>query len=256
MTDTAYFTKADGLRLAFQHVPAATRNAGPGLFFLPGHNSDMFGSKAEVLMHWAISQGIGFTRMDYFGHGLSDGNALEGTVSRWTDDALTILDSVTSGPQILVGSSLGGWIMLNLAVQRPDRISGLIGIAAAPDFTERLIWDVLDTDERKDMASSGQIAVDNPYSDEDVIYTYALIEDGRKNLRLTQPITFDGPVVLHQGLADHEVPWQTALDISSALTSQDVVVNLVKSAGHRFSEEDQLKMIINSADIMCKKLTP
>ena len=255
MTDVAFHTKTDGTKLAYQHIPAKTdahpdMPNTPGLLFLPGHNSDMFGSKADILMNWAAECGLGFTRMDYFGHGLSDGNTLDGTISRWTDDALAILDRITSGPQILVGSSLGGWIMLNVAVQRQNRIKGLIGIAAAPDFTERLIWDTLDEDARAQVIKTGHLAVENPYSDDDVIYPYPLITDGRKNLRLTQPIEFDGPVVLHQGMSDHEVPWQTAIDISAALTSDNVRLNLVKEAGHRFSEDDQLEMIVSSAEMM------
>lgn len=255
MTDISYFTKPDGLKLAYQHVPAKSGVSGPGLFFLSGHNSDMFGSKAEILFSWAVENDISFTRMDYFGHGLSDGHTLDGTISQWTDDALAILDAVTTGPQIVVGSSLGGWIMLNLAVKRPTEIAGLIGIAAAPDFTERLIWDTLTDEARSTMKDTGQIAVDNPYSDEDVIYTYNLITDGREHLRLTQPIQFDGPVILHQGYADHEVPWQTALDIASALTTEDVQINIVKQAGHRFSEDAQLAMITESAALMHNKLS-
>ena len=260
MSDIAFHTKSDGTRLAYQHIPADPQKNNqaektPGFLFLAGHNSDMFGSKAEALMHWAAETGIAFTRMDYFGHGQSDGDTLDGTITRWTDDALEILDVVTSGPQILVGSSLGGWIMLNLAMQRQAQIKGLIGIAAAPDFTERLIWDALDEDERQGFTETGFLAVDNPYSDEDVVYPYPLITDGRNNLRLTQPIMFDGPVILHQGLADEEVPWQTALDISAALSSDDVQLNLVKSAGHRFSEPNQLEMIISSAKKILRRLS-
>lgn len=264
MTDVKYLEIKDGTRLAYQHVPAQEGRSGLGVFFLHGHNSDMFGSKAEALMQWALAAGIGFTRLDYFGHGSSDGKAIDGTISRWTSDALAVLDACNAGPQILVGSSLGGWIMLNLAIQRPKQIAGLIGIAAAPDFTEQLIWSILTPSQRTEMQETGQIRLADPYNEAGVVYSYDLVLDGRKNLCLQQPIPFDGPVVLHHGLADTDVPWQLALDIAGKLTSPDVPspdvpspdvqINLVKAAGHRFSAPDQMEMIIHSVANMHKKL--
>ena len=255
MTQPSYFMTPDGLRLAYEHYPATADNPGPGIFFLIGHNSDMYGTKADILKDWAIAKGVSFTRLDYYGHGLSDGSPADGTLSRWTEDAALILSEITSGAQILVGSSLGGWIMLNLALRMPERIAGLVGIAAAPDFTETLIWDALDDRQKQDMQTHGQIALPNPYSDEDVIYSYGLVTDGRQHLRLNAPIPFTGPVVLHQGMADHEVPWQTAIAIADKMDSQSVRINLLKAAGHRFSEPDQLDMIVESVAEMHQQLS-
>lgn len=154
-----------------------------------------------------------------------------------------MLDELTSGPQLLVGSSLGGWLMIRAAQDRPERVAGLVGIAAAPDFTETLIWEAL-TDAQKDqMKTSGQIALPNPYAPEDVVYPYHLVTDGRDNLVLTKPIGLDMPVVLLQGMADHEVPWQTALHIAEQWASDEVQVILDKAAGHRFSEDSQIEQI-------------
>lgn len=244
-------------RLAFQHRPAAadTPASRPGFVFLAGHGSDMLGSKAESLADWADRSGHAFTRFDYRGHGQSSGAFLAHTISDWTADARHIIEQVTSGPLILVGSSLGGWIMLNLLTSCHQRIAGLIGIAAAPDFTERLIWQALDKTQQKQMQQQGHIALPNPYEPGgQLIYPYPLIEDGRANLVLDKPLEFDGPVILHQGMKDEEVPWQTALDIAGVLTSEQVEIRLDKTAGHRFSEPDQLAALTASADRISQQL--
>ena len=261
---TGWLTTKSGYRLAYHHinaVPATQRRrwpdeAGPAphFLFLAGHGSDMFGSKANALASWAAEHGFGCTRFDYFGHGLSDGAFLDGTISRWTEDALAIMEAHITGPVIAVGSSLGGWIMLNLAAHHPSRIAGLIGIAAAPDFTETLIWDVLDDSQKKQMQDTGQIALPNPYAEGDVIYPYHLVLDGRDNLRLTQKLAFDGPVILHQGMVDEEVPYQTALDIADCLTSDEVEICLDKGAGHRFSGPAQLQALTHSAERLIGRL--
>ena len=248
--NTTYLSIADGGRLAYQKLDGA----GPCIVFLCGHGSDMFGSKAEALMAYCEERGRAFVRFDYTGHGLSSGAFLDGTISAWTNDALAILDEIVSGPVILVGSSLGGWIMLNLAKQRGERVVGCIGIAAAPDFTETLIWDSLSQAQKTKMAEEGQIALPNPYADEDVTYPYHLITDGRDNLLLDKPLGIDCAMILHQGMQDHEVPWQTALAIAEAVTSQDVQINLVKSSGHRFSSPEEIALILASVTRMLEQL--
>ena len=215
----------------------------PGIIFLCGHGSDMEGSKALFLENWAQQQGRAFLRFDYSGHGRSDGVFLETNISNWTADAIAVLDDLSKGPQILVGSSLGGWIMLNVALARPDRVAGLIGIAAAPDFTEDLIWQPLDAQSRADMQATGHIAMDNPYADDPVIYPYHLIEDGRQHLRLRGPLPIHVPVRLLQGMNDAEVPWQTATRLADCLESDDVMLHFDKTATHRFSEPAQLQLI-------------
>ena len=138
--------------------------------------------------------------------------------------------------------------MLNLAKAHPHKMAGLIGIAAAPDFTETLIWQNLSADQQEEMAQTGQIALPNPYADEDVIYPYTLITDGRDNLLLDKPLDITCPIVLHQGMADHEVPWQTACAIAEAVSSDKVQINLVKASGHRFSSDEEIAMIIHSLE--------
>ena len=240
-----------GRRLAYQKHDGI----GVPVVFLAGHGSDMLGSKAEALYADCQAKNRSFIRFDYSGHGQSEGEFLDGTITKWTEDATAILEALTDGPVILVGSSLGGWIMLNLAKKLGDKVVGLIGIAAAPDFTERLIWHDLDESQREKMKSEGQIALPNPYADEDVIYPYHLITDGRQNLLLQKVLAISCPIILHQGMDDHEVPWQTAIDIADAVISEDVTINLVKGAGHRFSSTAEIAAILASVDDIYDKLT-
>ena len=250
--ETTFLAIGDGRKLAYQKYEASSPSSYPTIVFLCGHGSDMFGSKAQALASHCVAEGYGFVRFDYSGHGLSSGEFLDGTVSAWTDDAITILDELTSGPVILVGSSLGGWIMLNVARQKGAKIAGLIGIAAAPDFTQRLIWDELSQAQQEKMVEEGHIALPNPYADEDVIYPYHLITDGRDNLLLDKPLDITCPIRLLQGMADHEVPWQTASDIALAVLSDDVQITLRKDSGHRFSSDEELALIIDALEDMMK----
>ena len=215
----------------------------PGLVFFAGHGSDMFGTKADALHQMACTHNIPFLRFDYFGHGLSDGAFLDGTITKWVDDCMMMLDQLTTGPQILIGSSLGGWLMIRTAQERSNRIAGLVGIAAAPDFTETLVWETLTSEQKQQMEADGQIALPNPYALEDLIYPYHLILDGRNNLVLDRPINLDIPLTLFQGMADQEVPWQTAIQIAEKWGGKQVDVILDKQASHRFSEERHLQQI-------------
>jgi pimeloyl-ACP methyl ester carboxylesterase len=250
MISPSWYRINDSLRIAYNRVAGKA----PGLVFLCGHGSDMDGSKALFLQRWAEHNGRAFLRFDYSGHGQSDGAFLETNISDWTRDALAAVDALTDGPQIIVGSSLGGWIMLNVALARPERVAGLVGIAAAPDFTEDLIWQRLDTAAQAAFIRHGQIAEDNPYSDEPVIYPLHLIEDGRRHLRLRGPLTITQPVRLLHGMADREVPWQTAARLAEALTSDDVVLHIDKTATHRFSEPPQLALLETVLDDLLQRL--
>ena len=225
--------------IAYNRHPGAH----PGVVFLCGHGSDMNGSKAMHLEAWAQRRGQSFLRFDYSGHGQSDGDFLQTNISDWTRDTINMIDAHTDGPQIVVGSSLGGWIMLNLALARPARIAALVGIAAAPDFTEELIWNPLDKTAKADFQASGQISVENPYGDDPVVYPYHLIEDGRQHLRLQAPLPITVPVRLLHGMQDAEVPWQTATRLADQLQSDDVAVMLDRTATHRFSEPRQLAQL-------------
>ena len=238
-----------GYKLAYQHYGAkAAKNGQLGIMFLHGHGSDMFGSKAEALMQWAVGKDLEFTRFDLFGHGRTSGDIMSATIGQWIEDTCDIFDKVTTRKQILVGSSLGGWIMLLLCKYRPQRIDSLIGIAAAPDFTKRLIWDTLDTAQKNEFRRTGFLAVQNPYSDADVVYPYSLIEEAEKHLVLGGPIDFNGHVFLHHGLCDTEVPWQTSIDIAQRLTSLKVKVHLDKTATHRYSETEQIDAILSNLE--------
>jgi len=216
----------------------------PGVVFLTGFVSDMTGAKALALEDFCRARGQAFLRFDYFGHGSSSGKFLDGAIGRWKDDAITVLDELTTGPQVLVGSSMGGWIMLLTALARPDRVAGLLGIASAPDFTEDLVFSAFTPAQKKALEEDGRVAVPNDYDDgEDYIITRALIEDGRAHLILRGPIPFERPVRLIHGLEDKDVPWRTSQRISERLTGTDVEVTLVKGGGHRLSEPQDLRRL-------------
>ena len=258
MSQADFLTLANASRIAYRRLDAADADAdaataGPGIVFLIGHGSDMEGTKALACEDWARRNGRACLRFDYSGHGLSSGDFLDGNISSWTADCLAVLDALTTGPQILVGSSLGGWLMLNVALARPDRVAGLIGIAAAPDFTEDLLWAAFTDDQRRQIEADGVIALPNPYADEPVIYPWHLITDGRHNLRLRGGLEITCPVHLLHGMQDEEVPWQTATATAAALACDDVEVTLVKDAGHRFSEPDQIGRLAAALDRMAAK---
>jgi pimeloyl-ACP methyl ester carboxylesterase len=212
----------------------------PGIVFLGGFKSDMTGSKAAALDGFCGRRGLGFLRFDYSGHGESSGDFIDGSISRWTEDALAAFDRLTEGPQIVIGSSMGGWIMLLVALARRERVKGLIGIAAAPDFTEELIWRSLSEAEQARLMHEGRLAQPSEYSEEPYVITGKLIEDGRKHLLLGQPIAIDAPVRLLQGMADPDVPFHTAERLAKRLTSKDVTVTLVKDGDHRLSRPQDL----------------
>jgi pimeloyl-ACP methyl ester carboxylesterase len=204
--------------------------------FLTGYMSDMTGDKALCLDALCARRGQAFVRFDYQGHGASSGAFRDGTIGLWAEDALAVLDQLTEGPQILVGSSMGGWIMLLLARARPRRVAGLVGVAAAADFTEQLIWERYDENQRRTLMARGFIEEANDYDPaKPYIITRALIEDGRRHLLLDGPIPIAAPVRLIHGQKDLDVPWQTALAIKDRLVSADVEVTLVKDGNHRLS---------------------
>ena len=222
----------------------STRGKTPGVIFLGGFRSDMTGTKAMALEQACARNGRAFIRFDYFGHGQSTGDFVDGTISQWRDDTIAVLDELTTGPQILVGSSMGGWLMLLAARARPDRVAGMVGIAAAPDFTEDLMWATFDPKIRQTLETAGVYQEPSPYDPEPTPITMRLIEDGRQNLVLRQSIRFDGPVRLVHGTDDPDVPWQHSVRTAEALTSDDVTVTLIKDGDHRMSAPVQLEQII------------
>lgn len=215
----------------------------PSLLFLPGFYSDMTGSKASFLAEKCVAEGGLITRLDYRGHGLSSGAFVDGCISDWLSDSLTVVDAVTEGPLIVIGSSMGGWLMLLLALARPERVAGLVGIAAAPDFTEDLVWDKLDESQRVRLIQEGVIYEPSEYG-APVPYTRRLVEEGRTHLLLrgdSIPITV--PVRLLQGMKDADVPWQTAPRLAEKLAGSDVRITLIKDGDHRLSRDADLALL-------------
>jgi len=225
----------------------------PGIVFLGGFMSDMTGTKAEALDRFCAERGQAYLRFDYFGHGASSGAFTDATVGRWKADALAVLDELTQGPQVLVGSSLGGWIMLLAALARPQRIHALVGIAAAPDATEDLMWAELGAEQRATLLRDGLIRLPSEYSPEGYVYTRALIEEGRHHLLMRAPIPLTCPVRLLHGMRDPDVPWRTSLALAETLEGRDVTVSLVKDGDHRLSTDDNLALLIRTLEPL---LTP
>lgn len=230
--------RGDGVELAFVHYPGRA----PCAVFLPGFKSDMTGSKALETEAFCRSYGLASLRLDYSGHGASGGRFEDGTIGRWTEDALALIDRLTEGPVVLVGSSMGGWIALLVALARPERAAGLIGIAAAPDFTEELMWASMTPKEREALLRDGVLHVASQYGAPYPV-TRALIEDGRSRLLLTGPIPIACPVRLLQGQLDPDVPWQTALRLAERLEAEDVQLILVKDGDHRLSRPADLALL-------------
>lgn len=229
--------RGDGVELSWASLPGST----PTVVFLPGFRSDMNGSKALDLAEFCADRGQAMLRLDYSGHGESGGRFEDGTIGRWTADALAVIDQ-TVGDIVLVGSSMGGWIALLAALARPGRVVGLVGIAAAPDFTERLMWQAMAPAERIALQRDGVLPVPSQYGDAYPI-TLQLIEEGREHLLLDAPIGLNCPVRLLHGQQDPDVPWELALRTAAAIISDDVQVTLVKDGDHRLSRPEDLMLL-------------
>ncbi len=231
MTDTA--TAQRGLAY---HL---TEGTGPTIVFLPGYASDMSGSKAVALEAWAKAAGRAYLRFDYSGCGESPGDFEDQTLEIWRDDALSLIDTLVSGPVVLVGSSMGGWLMLLVALARPERVVGMVGIAAAPDFTD---WGF--SEEKKlTLLREGRIAEHSEYSDQPTITTRAFWSSGEANRVMIGSIAFTGPVRLLHGQRDPDVPWERSLKLAELLTGDDVQTWLVKDGDHRLSRESDIALI-------------
>lgn len=239
----------DGQTIAYHVLEGKT----PGVMFLGGLMSDMSGTKAIALESHCRAAGRAFVRFDYLGHGESSGSFVDGTIDRWHADTLAVLDEIARGPQILVGSSMGGWQMLLAARARPERIAGLIGVAAAPDFTEDLMWDQFDDAAKARIRAEGILHLPSEYEDTPYPVSLALIEDGRDHLLLRSPLALNCPLHLIHGMADRDVPWQTALNIAEAVSSEDVSVTLVKGGGHRLSTAADLARLASAVDDMAAR---
>ncbi len=244
---TKILPRPDGSRIAYESMPGKT----PGVMFLGGFHSDMTGTKATALDAHCRATGRAYVRFDYTGHGLSSGKFEEGTIGQWAADAVAVLDEVAGGPQVLVGSSMGGWIMLLAALARPERVAGLVGVAAAPDFTEDLIWNELPEEARETMAREGRWIRPSEYDETGYPITMRLIGEGRDHLLLRGPIDIRCPVRLIHGEEDEDVPWGVSHRLSRALQSDDVTLTLVKGGDHRLSGPADLERLGRAIEDLC-----
>lgn len=236
MPEIRYFARADGLRLAYRRA----EGAGPTLVFLPGYMSDMAGGKASALFDWAVAHGRSCLLLDYAGCGQSEGDFADQTLTGWRDDVLAMLDALVDGPVVLIGSSMGGWLMLMVGEVLGMRLAGLVGIAPAPDFTR---WGFSDA-QRAEIRAKGVHFEANPYGPEPTPTYKGLYESGEANLLLGREIAIDCPVRLLHGQADADVPWDISLRLADALRSNDVRVNLIKDGDHRLSRDADIALLL------------
>ena len=239
-----------GIGPAARRIAVRVRDgAGPGPFWLGGFKSDMGGTKAVALDAWAGENGRSCVRFDYTGHGESGGDFAESTIGRWLEDSAAVFEAFAKGPQVLVGSSMGGWLALLLAQHLKGRmtagsIAGLVLIAPAVDFTEELMWKKFSPEVKRQIETEGSWQRPSQYSEAPYAITRGLIEEGRKHLLLGGLIETGCPVRILQGVQDPDVPWQHAVELSSRLARDDVVLTLVKDGDHRLSRPEDIERMI------------
>jgi pimeloyl-ACP methyl ester carboxylesterase len=236
----------DGATIAYHRLEGKS----PGIVFLGGFMSDMTGTKAMALEAFCRERGQAFLRFDYFAHGASSGAFAAATIGRWKDDSLAVLDGLTQGRQILVGSSMGGWLMLLAARARPERVAALVGIAPAPDATEDLMWRRLSPTQQQAMWRDGSLTISSAYDPAGYVLTRQLIEEARSHLLLRAPLAVACPVRLIHGMRDPDVPWPTSLRLAERLAGADVTVTLVGDGDHRLSRADDLARLRRTLDTL------
>jgi pimeloyl-ACP methyl ester carboxylesterase len=235
----------------------AREGSAPGLFWLGGFKSDMAGTKAVAVDRWSVERGRACIRFDYSGHGESSGDFADGTIGRWLEDAAAVFDAFARGPQVLIGSSMGGWLALLLARELKRRaavagatpaasLAGIVLIAPAVDFTEELMWKKFSPDAKRQIETTGSWQRPSPYSEEPYVITRALIEEGRQHLLLGGLIETGCPVRILQGVQDADVPWQHAVELCSRLARDDVVLTLVKDGDHRLSRPEDIERLLTA----------
>lgn len=237
----SYHPSASGYRIAYQHQ----EGEGTGVVFLCGYRSDMDSTKATALAQWCREKNIPFTRFDYFAHGASDGEFIDYTIGAAISDTLEILDNIAASQVVLVGSSMGGWIGLQAALQRPKQVLGLVGVAAAPDFTERMPKK-MPAAMREQLESEGVVYLHSDFYDNDYPVTMHFITEARRHLLMEHPIPLSIPIHLLQGQRDEDVPWETAVHIAEKLTGDDVIVTLIKDGDHRLNRPQDLAQLLES----------
>jgi pimeloyl-ACP methyl ester carboxylesterase len=251
MTDLCLKFLNVGTGIAARRIAVRTREGtAPGLFWLGGFKSDMKGTKAQALDLWARDHGRAMTRFDYSGHGESEGDFIDGTVGRWLEESMAVFDACCRGPQVVIGSSMGGWLALLLArelarrAQADPSLASLVLIAPAVDFTEELMWKRFPPEIKREIEQAGVWARPSQYSDQPYLITRGLIEEGRSHLLLDNMIETGCPVRILQGVQDSDVPWQHAVELSSRFAQDDVVLTLVKDGDHRLSRPEDIERLI------------
>lgn len=235
-------TRDDGATIGYRRRDGKT----PGVVFLCGFNSDMSGTKAQALDAFCAARGQAFLRFDYFAHGVSSGDFAEATIGRFLGDTLAAIDQLTQGKIVLVGSSIGGWLMLLAALARPERVKALVGIAAAPDATEDLMWQRMPFDLREEVITRGAVRVPSRYDEKGYLITRKLVEEARAHLVMRAPIALECPVRLLHGMMDPDVPCETSLALADRLRGSDVQVSLVKDGDHRLSRIEDIDLLLRT----------
>ncbi len=241
----------DGRQLAYTLTPGSL----PGVVFMGGFHSDMTGAKAMAMETYCKSLGKRFLRFDYSGHGQSARKFEDCTIGDWKADALAMLDHIATGENIIIGSSMGGWIMLLAALARPEKVRGLLGISSAPDFVENLIWKAMDPGQQAQLVNTGSFDIPSCYGQPPYPITRNLVEEARTHLLLEAQIPLTMPVRLVHGLKDEDVPWHTAVTLAEKLQSADVRLTLIKDGNHRLSEPAQIQTITENLDQLLKAET-
>ena len=250
--NTSFLDRADRPRIVYHHRRASEDCASaPTLVFLPGYASDMTGTKALALDGWAKSQGMAMLRFDYAGCGASGGDFEHQGLADWRDDALALIDTVISGQVVLIGSSMGGWLALLIALARPARVAGIVGIAAAPDFT---MWG-FSQDEKMTMLTEGRLEKPSDYGPEPMVTTRKFWQSGEGNRVLIGEIAIECPVRLIQGQNDADVPWQYALETQKQLRSADVQLLLIKDGDHRLSRDSDIALLTQTVGNLVDQLS-
>lgn len=237
----SYFQTSPTHRLAYRYMPP--QSPFPTVVYLYGFRSDMNGEKVKFLETLSRKEGLGFLTFDYSGHGESSGKFEEGTISQWLEDSLAAIDHLTKGPVILVGSSMGGWLALLAALQRRERVIGLLGIASAPDFTEELMWKKFTPVQQAEVLNQGWTIVPTEYNAQGWIITKNLIESGRNHLLLGDPIDLHIPIRFIHGMLDASVPASFSQQLFELVIGKDVALTFLKSANHRLSENGDMRML-------------
>jgi pimeloyl-ACP methyl ester carboxylesterase len=236
-----FLDRPDGARLAWRRVDGA----GPTIVWLGGFRSDMAGTKAQALADWAVASGRAYVRFDYFGHGESGGDFAEGTITRWREDALAVIDELITGEVVLVGSSMGGWIACLAAAVRPERMKAMVLVAPAPDFTEKLMAPEIPPEGLAALRDKGVWLRPSEYGDPYPI-ARALLEDGARWSILPGPVPIEAPVRILQGGQDPDVPWRHALELAQAINGADVVFTLIKDGDHRLSRPQDIERLLSA----------